>query len=113
MNLIKNDIFKISNNFTTTVKHGAENFCGHYQTLSSLVDLEISCYETNISKSFFEVTILLIGKCLDWRCINRSETVYNAQLSCTANDGRKNMFSISVLNDQLTDQLYDNRTQSS
>lgn len=74
VNLIKYDILKIADHFTTTVQHGAENFCGHNQTLSSLVDLEISSNKTHISKSFFEVTVLLIWECLNWRCINGSET---------------------------------------
>jgi hypothetical protein len=50
-----------------------QDLCGHNQTCSFLVDLDVAGYETNILKFVLEIAILLVRERLDWTCVDRPD----------------------------------------
>lgn len=85
MDFVEDDPLDFPNDLTAPIDHVPKNFSGHDQTWGRLIDGDITSNKTHIMKILLQLSILLIGKCLDRWSVDDSwfvsHTDWNSVLS--------------------------------
>lgn len=72
VNLVKDDPLDLTNNLASPIDHIPQDFSCHDKTGGALVNSHVPSNQSYISKLFLQLTILLVGKCLDRRSVDDS-----------------------------------------
>ena len=70
VDLVEDDPSHFSGDLAAVVKHASEDLSGHDKARCTFIDGNITCHEADIFKLFLKLTILLVAKSLDRRCVN-------------------------------------------
>ena len=75
MYFVEDDEFDVSNKVRSFIEHASQDLCRHDETICLGIDLHIPSEDPHRGsrKCLLEVSIFLIRKRFDWRCVDGSE----------------------------------------